>query len=324
MENKELTFADFVINKACPDNRFLEEMEKVIPWQELTKLLIKYQEKERKSNAGRHPYPTVVMFKIHLLQQWYNLSDRDVEFQIQDRLSFRKFLALSIEDSVPDATTIENFRHFLEEKKLNKVLIKKLDNYFKEIGLIKREGNIVDATFMRANSKSHIDPNKNSDMDAQFGHKGFGYSGTVNIDKCTKLIRKTEVTGANVLDHKSTEAVIIGDEKELYADKGYAPVRKTIEEKYPEITQKIMYKRQRTKKGIKYNNLDVFREHNNRLYAKERARVEHVFAAIKSVFKFVRLRYRGLERVTTKFESLCIAYNFYRLGFLMRSKGYCA
>ena len=93
------------------------------------------------------------MFKIHLIQQWYNLSDRETEFQICDRLSFRKFLGLGIEDNVPDPTTIENFRHFLEERKLNKVLIAVLDKYFNEIGLIKKEGNIVDATFMRANSK---------------------------------------------------------------------------------------------------------------------------------------------------------------------------
>ena len=149
-------------------------------------------------------------------------------------------------------------------------------------------------------------------------------SGTINMDKCTKLVRKTEVTPANVLDYKSTETVIIGDEKELYADRGYAPSRKMMEEKHPEITNKIMYKRQRGKMGSEYTPLDVFREHHNKTIAKERTRVEHVFAAIKKVFKFSRLRYRGLERVTTKFESLNIAYNFYRLGFLMRTKGYCA
>ena len=78
------------------------------------------------------------MFKIYLIQQWYNLSDREIEFQINDRLSFRTFLGLSIEDTVPDATTKENFRHFLEERKLNKVLIAVLDKYFNEIGLIKK------------------------------------------------------------------------------------------------------------------------------------------------------------------------------------------
>lgn len=316
--------AQYFVEQACPDNKFLEEMNNVIPWCEIEEWFKGHLKKERNKKSGRPPYPIILMFKIHLIQQWYNLSDREVEFQINDRLSFRKFLGLGIEDNVPDATTIENFRHFLEARKLNKVLIAVLDKYFNQIGLIKKEGNIVDATFMRANSKPHINPNKNSDVDASLGHKGFGYSGTVNMDKATKLVRATEVTPANVLDYKSTEAVILGDEKVLYADRGYAPSRKMIEEKYPQIVDKIMYKRQRGKKGSEYTPLDVFREHHNQKIAKERARVEHVFAALKGVFKFVRLRYRGLERVTTKFESLIIAYNFYRLGFLMRKQGITA
>lgn len=69
------------------------------------------------------------------------------------------------------------------------------------------------------------------------------------------------------------------------------------------------------KKRTKYTDLDVFRAYKNQLIAKERARVEHVFAALKTVFKFSKLRYRGLERVTSAFESLIIAYNFYRLFF---------
>ena len=288
MEDNRPTLAQYFVEQACPDNKFLEEMNNVIPWWEIETWFKGHLKKERKK-TGRPSYSIILMFKIHLIQQWYNLSDRETEFQICDRLSFRKFLSLGIEDSVPDATTIENFRHFLEERKLNKVLIAVLDKYFNEIGLIKKEGNIVDATFMRANSKPHIDPNKNSDVDASLGHKGFGYSGTVNMDKVTKLVRATEVTPANVLDYKSLDAVIIGDEKELYADRGYAPSRKMIEEKYPQIVDKIMYKRQRGKKGSKCVDLDVFREYKNRIIAKERARVEHIFAALKRIFRFTRL-----------------------------------
>ena len=106
------------------------------------------------------------------------------------------------------------------------------------------------------------------------------------MDKETKLVRGTEVTPANILDYKSTEAVIIGDEKVLYADRGYAPSRKMMEEKYPQIVDKIMYKKQRSKKGSEYTPLNVFRAHHNQKIAKERARVEHVFAALKKIFRF--------------------------------------
>lgn len=312
MTENRPTLADFLINERCPNNKFLEEMEEVIPWWELQDWFDSHIKKNH-NRPGRPSYPIMLMFKIHLLQQWYNLSDREAEFQINDRLSFRKFLGLGIEDNIPDATTIENFRHLMEEKNIGKGLIKVLDKYFKQIGLITREGNIIDATFLRANSKPHIDPNKNSDIDAGLGHKGFGYSGTINMDKKTKLIRKTVVTGAQVLDFKSMEESLVGDERELYGDRGYAPARKLLAQKFPYINLKIMHKRQRNK------DLELYQQANNKMYARERARVEHVFAAIKRVFGFTRVKYRGLERVTAQFESLAIAYNFYRLGFLLRT-----
>lgn len=288
-------------------------MERVIPWQEIQDWFNGHIRRNA-NKPGRPAYPIMLMFKIHLLQQWYNLSDRDAEFQINDRLSFRKFLGLGIEDNIPDSAAIENFRHFIwEEHNIGKELIKILDKYFKQIGLIKKEGNLIDASFIKANSKPHVNPNKNSDIDAQSGYKGFGYSGTINMDKKTKLIRRTEVTPANILDFRSIKPVIIGDEKVIYADKGYVPAEKELRKIYPKIELRIMHKRK------KYQQLNEIQKEQNKIYAKERARVEHAFAAIKSVFKFTRLRYRGLERAAEKFNSLVIAYNFFRLGFLMRN-----
>ena len=149
MEDKRPTLTQYFVEQACPDNKFLDEMDNVIPWWEIENWFNK-EVVRKNSKVGRPAYPTIMMFKIHLLQQWYNLSDREAEFQISDRLSFRKFLGLSIEDRVPDATTIENFRHFLESRNAHKVLAQVLDNYFCKIGLIKKEGNLVDATFLRS------------------------------------------------------------------------------------------------------------------------------------------------------------------------------
>ena len=114
-------------------------METVIPWWEI-EAWFKKNVKHNLNKAGRPVYSTMLMFKIHLLQQWYNLSDRQAEFQINDRLSFRKFLGLSIKDPIPDATTIENFRHQVwEQKKAGEILITVLDKYFNKIGLIKKK-----------------------------------------------------------------------------------------------------------------------------------------------------------------------------------------
>lgn len=316
--NKELSFADYVFKQVCPDNKFLEEMNEIIPWHELQNYFDGHI-KRNHNKPGRPAYPIMLMFKIHLLQQWYDLSDFQAEFQINDRLTFRKFLELNIEDSVPDSTTIENFRHLLEEQDLGKKLVKILDDYFVKIGLIRKEGNLVDATFLRANSKPHKkNPDKNSDIDAKYGHKGFGFSGTINMDKKSKLIRKTNVTSAEVLDFQSVEEVLVGDEKELYGDKGYAPARKSLRLKLKDCVIKIMHKRERGKKGEPATELSIKKQEANAKYSKERARVEHAFGIMKERFKFKRLRYRGLERVGAKFDSMAIAYNFSRLGFLMR------
>ena len=315
------TLTQYFVEQACPNNKFLEEMEAVIPWHEIENWFNKEVIKRKHHKVGRPPYPVIMMFKIHLIQQWYNLSDREAEFQINDRLSFRKFLGLAIEDRVPEATTIENFRHFLESRNAHRVLAEVLDKYFCQIGLIKKEGNLIDATFLRSKGKPHSDEEKNLDIDAQFGHKGYGYSATINMDEKSKLIRKTAVTSAEILDFQTTGDVLIGDEKKVYADRGYDPARRLLQIKHPQTEFIIMHKRKRGKKGEPTPELDVFKQAKNKNCSRIRARVEHAFATMKFVFGFQRLRYVGLERVTAKFNSLVLAYNFARLGFLMRNRG---
>lgn len=321
-EDKSLTFAEHIFRAVCPDNKFLEEMNEVVPWGEMQIFFDKHlkYKKLNKKKEGRPSYPEMLMFKIHLLQQWYDLSDAQAEYQILDRLSFRKFLGLGIESKVPDSTTIENFRHLMEEKNWGEKLINLFDKHFAELGLILKEGNIVDATFLRANSKPTKTAEKKSDIDAEFGHKGFGYSGTINVDTASKLIRKTNTTSARILDHQSVEAVIIGDEQEFYGDKGYAPARKILKEKLPNCKIKVMFRRKRGKKGEKGPKLHPLKTLANKAYSKIRSRVEHPFATMKEAFGFKRLRYRGLERVSAKFDSLAIAYNFKRFAFLLRRK----
>lgn len=317
INDNNLSFADYVFQQVCPDNKFLEEMNEIIPWGELQEFFDTHIFRQH-NKPGRPAYPIMLKFKIHLLQQWYDLSDFQAEYQINDRLSFRKFLGLGMESDIPDSTTIENFRHMMEEQDLGKKLIKMLDDYFIKNGLIRKEGNLVDATFLRANSKSTKNEDKKTDIDAEFGHKGFGFSGTINMDAKSKLIRKTNTTSAKLLDHQSVEEVIIGDEKNFYGDKGYAPARAALRKKMPNCNIKIMYKRKRGKKGEPTPDLHPLKTAANKAYSKTRSRVEHAFATIKDVFGFKRLRYRGLERVSAKFDSLAIAYNLRRLGFLVR------
>lgn len=304
-----MNFAQFVFDGVCPEHRFLEEMESVVPWELF--------EKELKSNivrktGGRPPFPLLLLFKMHLLQVWFGLSDAGCEFQVKDRLSFRKFLRLDIDAKIPDSTTLEDFRHDFEP--IAEEMLARLDDFFKEEGLLLKEGNVVDATFIRANSRPHQDSEKNSDIDADHGHKGFGYTATANVDVKTKLVRKVHTTSARPHDSQMLEDSLKGDENLLYADSAYAGHR----HKLKGIKTRILYKRQRGKKGEPTPEMSSRQKSLNKAYARVRARGEHVFASWKQGIR--RAWYRGLERVNQQVQSLAIAYNLRRYGFLTRAK----
>ena len=126
----------------------LVELNWRVNWEIFRKDLETIREKERKSAAGRKPFDEVLMFKILVLQSLYNLSDDAVEYQVRDRLSFMRFLGLTLGDRVPDAKTIWLFREQLGEAKLVKRLFKKFDQYLREQGFKARKGQIVDASIV--------------------------------------------------------------------------------------------------------------------------------------------------------------------------------
>lgn len=309
-----MQFADLAVAEACPSNRFLEEMQRVVPWDLFEKEL-----KARISHktGGRRPYPRLLLFKMHLLQTWFGLSDAQTSFQCEDRLSFRKFLNLGISESVPESTTLENFRHELQATGLDVLLMEKLDVFFKAQGLLLKEGNMVDATFIQANCRPRKNQDEQSDIDADHGHKGFGYSATVNADRKSGLIRKVITTSERPHDSQNLEASLIGNEKELFADSGYTGQDDMLQKR--EIRGNILKKRTRGKKGEPTPQLALRDKYRNKLLAKLRAPVEHIFACWKGIFKAVRVRYRGLERVNQQVQSLSLAYNLRRYGFLSRA-----
>ena len=123
----------------------LVRLGEIIPWQEFRVLLEQVHEKVRKSNAGRKPIDVLLLFKLLILQQLYNISDESLEYQVNDRLSFMRFLNLGIEDQVPDATTVWLFRQQLTEKGLIEPLFERFDEYLREQGYQAEGGQIVDA-----------------------------------------------------------------------------------------------------------------------------------------------------------------------------------
>jgi IS5 family transposase len=309
------TFADIQIQQATPTHKFLEEMNQTLPWQLFETILNTHI--HHKPN-GRPPYKRLLLLKMNLLKTWFNLSYEQTEFQCHDRLSFRKFLGFSLESPIPEATTLENFQHELQNTPAQEALFSTLDTFFQEQNLILKEGNLVDATFIKANSKQRKKPEDQADPDATYGYKGFGYSATVNVDAKSKLIRKVVVTGANVHDSQSLMPVLVGDEQSLLADSAYGSKEIEQELKSLGIKPRIIKRRVRGKKGEPTPALKPSAKRFNGLVSKIRARVEHVFAGWKTVFKKVRVACRGLVRVSAEILGLAFGYNCRRYGFLVR------
>src|SRR3977135_910936 len=127
----------------------LETIKRTVPWETFRadiEAVTETKPEERKSNAGRKPYDTILKFKIVVLQSLYNLSDEQTEFLIRDRLSFMRFLDLGLEDAVPDATTIWLFRETLVEAGLIDKLFDRFGQHLRVKGYIARGGQIVPAT----------------------------------------------------------------------------------------------------------------------------------------------------------------------------------
>lgn len=134
-------------------NDSLEQLNKVIEWETFRRALTRASRKEDSWKDGRPAYDVMMMFKILVKQRLYNLSDDQMEYQINDRLSFMKFLGLNLEDNIPNAKTIWIFRNDLVESELDRELFWLFDCQLEEQGLITHSGTIVDATFVKYKSK---------------------------------------------------------------------------------------------------------------------------------------------------------------------------
>lgn len=260
---------------------------------------------------GQSKYPPLFLFKVMLLQKWYGLSDEGVEANIADRQSFKRFLGMSSTDSIADSTTLVLFRKALREKALFEVLFKLLDGHLREQGLLVNSGHRVDVRFVAAPKAK--DSQKNwLDTDADFGHKGHGYSMTTNVEKVSRLIVAVEMGSARPHDSQYLDTVLTGAEKELWADSAFVHQVKDLEAKG--ITTHINEKAYRNRPLT-----DEQKEHN-RLKSRVRARVEHPYADIKCKQGFRGVRYLG--RLANRADAFLhtLAYNLQRMCFLKQPK----
>jgi len=309
--NSQTSFASLQVKNCVAKTSWLQQVNKIINWKPIERILADIHPAKR----GRPAFDPVFMFKILLLQQWFNLSDPQAEAQINDRISFKLFLGMDIADTGPDETTICRFRKEIGDKA--EKLLDEINRQFLEKGIVVRTGTMMDASFIQAAARPGNKKRESKDQDATWGQKGkksvFGYKMHIGADVDSGIIRKAVLTTAKIHDSVMISHLVSGDEKKIFADKAYW--RKEWND-HVEIDGK-KYKSGIMKKAVRGNPLSKEDKERNKVIAKIRANVERPFAIIKSKWGHMRARYFDQFRNEVHLYLLCIAYNMRRAYALL-------
>ncbi len=304
----QLTFAEAEYEHKKRKTRrevFLERMETLLPWAKLERKLAKHYPKGKN---GRPPYPLPVMLRVHCMQLFYNLSDPAMEDALYEIESMRRFAGLRLSDRLPDETTILNFRHFLERHTLGKVVFDTVNQHLSSQGLILREGSIVDATIIAApsstkNERGERDPDMHQTKKGNQWH--FGMKMHIGVDDSLGLIHSIATTSAEVHDLSIADKLLHGKEKRVWGDAGYLGIEKRKEHQQRKVTWQIAMrpgKRAHLPEASPLSQAE-------RIKASVRAKVEHPFFYIKRIFGYDKVRYRGLDKNTSRLHILAAFSN---------------
>jgi IS5 family transposase len=316
---KTMSFASLAYEskkKKTRREQFLEEMDKVIPWAELVQVIEKYYPK---AGNGRQPMPMERMLRIYFMQQWYALSDPAMEDALYDIESMRRFADIDLSvDVVPDETTILNFRHMLEKHNLTKQIFENTKHYLKEKGLLLREGTIVDATIINApastkNREQKRDPEMHS---TRKGHNYyFGMKAHIGTDTGKGLVHDVVVTDASVHDSQVMDALVHGDEEVIYGDKAYSNEEKKKEYEAKGIKWRVNLR------GCRWRQLTEEEVATNHEQSQTRAKVEHIFMVVKHLWRYTKVRYKGLHKNAVQVFSLFALANLYLVRHELKVTG---
>jgi IS5 family transposase len=306
----------------------LEQLNAIINWEIFKKSLDEAIPRIISPKGGRPPYKNLLMFKILIIKRLFNLSFEQTEFQINDRISFMRFLGMDFGDTVPDANTIWLYEEALSKEDAGKDLFDLFYWEIKKAGYVTHEGSIVDASFVEApkrkNTKEQreklkagkmpeewddpLHPQKlmQRDTDATWTKKGneahFGYKDHVKVDLDSKIIVDYEVTTASTSDVKAAAGIFDANDKVAYGDCAYPSLE------LPEgVENQISEKAQRNKP------LTEEQKAKNTEKAKKRCRVEHVFAGIVQMVGGTEIRCKNLARATFNISMLNLLYNMRRV-----------
>jgi len=284
-------------------DKFLAEMELVVPWARLVERL---RPLYPKGERGRPPIGLERMLRIYFLQQWYGLADEALEDALYDSQALRGFAGIDLNhDPVPDATTLLHFRHWLERHDLTRALFEEVGAVLEERGLLMRQGTIVDATIIAA-APSTKNKQKSRDPEMHQTKKGnqwyFGMKAHIGADVASGVVHTVVGTAANQADITQAAALLHGQESDVFADAGYTGADKRPEHAGREVSWNIAVKRSIIKALPK--RLRDWAEPVEQALAQVRAPVEHPFHIVKNLFRHKKLRYRGLAKNTVQLYTL--------------------
>ncbi|SEK16215.1 MULTISPECIES: IS5 family transposase [unclassified Variovorax] len=285
---------------------FLAEMELVVPWKALLKVIEPHYPV---AGRGRRPYPLQAMLRVHLMQNWFALSDPAMEEALYEIASLRTFAGLGLE-AIPDETTILNFRHLLEANDLAEDIFKQVNAHLARKGLLLKRGSIVDATIIAApsstkNSTGERDPEMHQTKKGNQWH--FGMKAHIAVDAESGLVHTVTATAANEADVEQVADLLHGKEEQVWADSGYRGAQARVKRdvlwniagrpsdiaKMPEGRAKARARKNEYEK------------------ASVRAKVEHPFRVIKRQFGLAKVRFKGLAKNTAHVITLFALSNLW-------------
>ncbi len=309
----------------------LVKLEEHIDWDIFVPVLdVAFSKPENVSKMGRPPYNRVMMFKLLILQSLYNLSDDQMEFQITDRLSFKRFLGLKSSDRVPDSKTVWKFRETLIQEGVIEALFYRFNQALDDQSMFAKTGQIVDASFVEVPRQRNTreenkqikqgetpeawkaKPNKlrQKDRDARWTKKNnmvfYGYKNHLKVDSGTKFISDYMTTDASV--HDSQELITLIEKadggQKLYADSAYVGQEESV--------ASCCMQNEIHEKGYAHHPLTKEQKASNREKSRTRARVEHVFGFMTNSMKGMYIRTIGYTRATAKIGLTNLTYNLMR------------
>jgi len=325
----------FLLEKLTKLGDPLQKLNEYIDWEIFRAPLLKAIDNitTDQSKGGRPPFDRLMMFKSLILQGLYNLSDDQLEYQIVDRASFKRFLEIKKSDKVPDSNTFWTFRELLIEKDVIEKMFRTFNELLDKAGVFANEGKMVDASFVEAprqrntrEENKHIKqtgtapekwkekPNKlrQKDIDARWTKKNFvtfyGYKNHIKADTKTKLIEGYVVTDASVHDSQAIEGLLTEKDKgqPLYADSAYGGEEQKKVYKKKKVFDKVH------EKGYRNKRLTEKQKADNREKSKTRARVEHIFGFVENSMNGSIIRTIGITRAKAKIGIMNLTYNINR------------